>query len=64
MTNEKKIFKVKGVKDVKFSDEEIVELIKKGKIKPDNFIATNEMGMWIRVKDSIYQYYINEDKGE
>lgn len=57
-----KVFKVRGRDGLKYTDEEIVYLIKKGDVKPSDYIATNEMGMWIRVADSIYQYHI--DKGD
>lgn len=56
-----KVFKVRGRDGFKYSDEEVILMIKNGDIKPNDYIATNEMGMWIRVSDSIYQFYINKE---
>lgn len=56
-----KIFKVRGRDGIKYSDEEVINLISNGDIKPSDYIATNEMGMWIRVADSIYQFYITKE---
>ena len=55
-----KIWKISGI-ETKYSDEEIVEMIKDGRIKPDDRIATKDMKKWIKVKDSIYQFYIKQE---
>ena len=52
-----KIWKIKGYED-SFSDEEIVSLIRKGEVKADYALSTREMKTWVRVRDSIYQYYL------
>ena len=55
-----KIWKISGI-ETKYSDEEIVEMIQDGRIKPDDRIATKYMKKWIKVKDSIYQFYIKQE---
>lgn len=55
-----KIWKISGI-ETKYSDEEIVEMIQDGRIKPDDRIATKDMKKWIKVKDSIYQFYIKQE---
>ena len=55
-----KIWKISGI-ETKYSDEEIVEMIQDGRIKPDDRIATKDMKKWIKVKDSIYQFYITQE---
>ena len=54
-----KIWKLSSSQE-KYTDEQLIELIKSGKIGPDERIATREMKKWINVKDSIYQFYIKE----
>ena len=54
-----KIWKLSSSQE-KYTDEQLIELIKGGKIGPDERIATREMKKWIKVKDSIYQFYIKE----
>ena len=44
-----KIWKISGI-ETKYSDEEIVEMIQDGRIKPDDRIATKDMKKWIKVK--------------
>ena len=55
-----KIWKISGI-ETKYSDEEIVEMIQDGRIKPDDRIATKDTKKWIKVKDSIYQFYIKQE---
>ena len=55
-----KIWKISGI-ETKYSDEDIVEMIQDGRIKPDDRIATKDMKKWIKVKDSIYQFYIKQE---
>lgn len=52
-----KIWRVKGFEGT-FSDEELIELIRSGELKGDYAITTREMKRWVRLKDSIYQYYL------
>ena len=58
-----KIWKIKGFEGT-FTDEEIISLIKRGEIKPDYALSTREMKKWVKVKDSIYQYYLEDKTNE
>lgn len=58
-----KIWRVKGFEGT-FSDDEIITLIKKGELKADFSLTTREMKKWVKLKDSIYQYYLEDDKNE
>ena len=58
-----KIWRIRGVQE-KFSDEELVMLIKQGSLNGDNYITTSEMKTWIKIQDSIYQYYLKEKTDE
>lgn len=57
------IWKIRGVKE-RFSDEELVEMIKQGSLSGENYIVTNDMKEWVQVKESIYQFYLKENKNE
>ena len=58
-----KIWRIKGYQG-QFSDEEIINLIKTGEIKPDFSLSTREMKKWVKLKESIYQYYLEDGKNE
>ncbi len=60
MMNKSKIWRIKGFEG-KFSDEEIIELIRRGEIKPDYCLSTKDMKKWIKLSDSIYQFYLEEE---
>lgn len=55
-----KVFKIKGYEGI-FTDEQIITLIKQGKVKADDYLSSKDLKGWIKVKDSIYQYYLRED---
>lgn len=57
-----KIWRIKGYEG-QFSDDELIELIVKGEVKSDFSVTTKEMKKWVKIKDSIYQYYL-EDENE
>ena len=57
-----KIWKIKGFQGT-FTDEEVIALIKSKELKPDYSLTSKEMKKWIKLKDSIYQYYL-EDENE
>jgi len=57
MTNTK-IWKVRGLKD-KFTDEELVQMISNAYLKGDDYISSADMKSWLKIKDSIYQFYLN-----
>ena len=58
-----KIWRIKGFEG-SFSDEELVELIRNGELKGDYAITTKEMKRWVRLKDSIYQFYMEDKENE
>ena len=58
-----KVWRVKGYEG-SYSDEELIELIKSKELKPDHAITTREMKKWVRLKDSIYQYYMGDKEDE
>ena len=58
-----KIWRVKGFEG-SFTDEELIELIRSGELKPEYSITTREMKRWVKLKDSIYQYYLEEKENE
>lgn len=57
------IWKIRGVAE-KFSDEELVEMIKQGSLSANDYITTSDMKEWVAVKESIYQYYLKENMHE
>lgn len=57
------IWKIRGVAE-KFSDEELVEMIKQGSLSVNDYITTSDMKEWVAVKESIYQYYLKENMHE
>ena len=63
MMNQAKIFKINN-NDTLLTDEELIELIKTGKIAKETEVITKDMKHYIRLKDSIYQFYFKEDENE
>ena len=58
-----KIWKIKGFEGA-FTDDEIVALISSGEIKGEYSLTSRDMKKWVKVKDSIYQFYLEDDKNE
>jgi hypothetical protein len=58
-----KIWKIKGYEGT-FTDEELIGMISNGQVKKDFAITTKEMKKWVRVGNSIYQFYLKEDGHE
>ena len=58
-----KIWKIKGFEGV-FTDDEIIALISSGEIKGEYSLTSRDMKKWVKVKDSIYQFYLEDDKNE
>ena len=58
-----KVWKIKGFEGT-FSDEELIALIREGQIKPEFLLKGRDMKKWIALKDSIYQYYMEEKENE
>lgn len=46
----------------KFSDEELIEMIKNGRLSKDDYICTKEMRTWMKIEDSIYQFYLKKEE--
>lgn len=63
MMKKNKIWRIKGFEG-QFSDEEVIDLIRKGEIKEDYSLSTREMKKWVKLKDSIYQYYLEGNENE
>lgn len=57
------IWIIKG-KNKKFSDNELVMMIKQGLLNGKDEIATMELKKWIKIEDSIYQFYLKGDNHE
>jgi len=52
-----KIWKVKGHIN-KYTDEEVIKMIKIGKLKGRDHITTSDMKTWVQIDDSIYSFYL------
>ena len=61
--NKNKIWKIKGFEGM-FSDEDLIALIKEGQIRSDFLLKSRDMKKWIALKESIYQYYVEDEKDE
>ena len=55
-----KIWKIKGFEGT-FTDEDLIALIREGQVRSDYLLKSKDMKKWIALKESIYQYYM-EDK--
>lgn len=59
-----KVWKIKGYEG-SFTDEQIISLIKKGQITGEDYLTSKDIKEFIKIKDSIYEYYLNkEEKNE
>lgn len=58
---EKKIWKIRN-RNERYSDEELIQALKDGKILKEDYIATKDMKTWLQVSKSIYQFYIKEEE--
>ena len=58
-----KVWKIKGYEGT-FTDEELIGMISRGQVKKDFAITTKEMKKWVKVGNSIYQYYLKEEGHE
>ena len=59
--NKSKIWKIKDFEGT-FSDEDLIALIREGQVKPDFLLKSKDMKKWIALKESIYQYYMEDKK--
>lgn len=55
-----KVWKIKGYEG-SFTDEQIVTLIRSGKLTGDDALSSKDIKGYIKIKDSIYEYYLNKE---
>ena len=58
-----KVWKIKGYEGV-FTDEEIISLILNGKLNKDDSLYGKDIKQYVKIKDSIYQYYLGRGEDE
>ena len=46
------------------SDEDLIAFIQNGKVLPDDLIMSEEIKEYIKVKDSVYAFYLKGDNNE
>ena len=63
MMGKNKIWKIKGCEGT-FTDEEIIERIRNGKLTGEDALSSRDMKKWVRISDSIYQFYLEERENE
>ncbi|MBR2533338.1 MAG: hypothetical protein IKE50_00955 [Erysipelotrichaceae bacterium] len=56
-----KIWKIKGFEGT-FTDEDLIALIREGQVRSDYLLKSKDMKKWIALKESIYQYYMEDKK--
>ena len=56
----KKVWKIKNYEGT-FTDEEIIYLIKSGKLTGDDSLGSKDIKGYIKIKDSIYEYYLDKE---
>lgn len=57
MTN--KIWSIRGKSD-RVSDSELILMIKEHKVSFDDYITNNDLKTWLKVADTIYQFYLED----
>lgn len=63
MMKKNKVWKIKGYEG-SFTDEEIVSLIKSKRITGDDSLCGKDMKGYVKIKDSIYEYYLKGETNE
>lgn len=63
MFTNNKIWKVQNDNNT-YSDEELIELIKNGKINSDTRITNKDLKKWLKVEETLYNYYLREEENE
>ncbi len=53
----KNIWTIKGKKE-KVSDKALIEMIKNGELTGSDYIKTRELSKFVRIDDSIYEFYL------
>ena len=47
-----------------YTDEEIVAMISEGKLTGEDQLTCKEMKAWMRINESIYQFYLRSEENE
>ena len=58
-----KIWSIRG-RQGKYSDEELINMIKTHQLSGDDYITNSEMKTWIKIKATIYQFYLGVNNNE
>lgn len=56
-----KVWKIKGYEG-SFSDEQIISLIKSGRLTGEDALSSKDIKGYIKIKNSIYVYYLNKEE--
>ena len=56
-----KVWKIKGYEG-SFSDEQIISLIKSGRLTGEDALSSKDIKRYIKIKNSIYVYYLNKEE--
>ena len=57
------LWTIKG-KEEKVSDEELIEMIKSGKLTKDDLIKNRDLKRFVSIADSIYGFYLKGETNE
>lgn len=55
-----KVWKIKDYEGT-FTDEQIIALIKSGKLTGEDSLSSKDIKGYIKIKDSIYEYYLRKE---
>lgn len=55
-----KIWRIRG-KEGKFTDEELIKMIKEGQLSHDDYISTDDMKTYMKIEDTIYEFYLRKE---
>ena len=57
------LWTIKG-REEKVSDEELIEMIKSGKLTKDDLIKNRDLKKFVSIADSIYTFYLKGESNE
>jgi len=55
-----KVWKIKDYEGT-FTDEQIISLIRSGKLTGEDALGSKDIKGYIKIKDSIYEYYLEKE---
>ena len=58
--NKGKIWRIQNM-NVVYADDELINLIKSGKINGETRITNRDLKKWVKIKDTVYQFYLPKD---